>query len=279
MRGAGDHLSIGERIAFYRMRRGLTQSVLASLVGRSEDWLSKIERGERAIRRLDVLTELARVLRVTLGDLLGQPVLVEDERSDDDVPAIRDALMSPQRLSRVLFAPDERRHPDVLATEDLTTATWTDYQNGQLGRTIAILPRLISAAQALEGERSRAGWRVSARIHHLAATTLSKIGEADLAWIAAERAMGAADQSDDPIVLASAARAGTHALLSLGRYDDALQLGEAARVWLADQVAAADPEALSLLGMLDLRMAIAAARRQDRATSTRMLARAEIAVD
>ncbi|WP_406176127.1 hypothetical protein [Streptomyces canus] len=29
MRGLGDHLSIGERIAFYRKRRGYTQEVLA----------------------------------------------------------------------------------------------------------------------------------------------------------------------------------------------------------------------------------------------------------
>ncbi|MGW4129901.1 helix-turn-helix domain-containing protein [Amycolatopsis japonica] len=53
MRGAGDQLSIGERIAFYRRRRGLSQAVLADLVGRTEDWLSKIEHGEREIRRMD----------------------------------------------------------------------------------------------------------------------------------------------------------------------------------------------------------------------------------
>jgi hypothetical protein len=47
MHGVGDHLSTGERIALYRARRGMAQSVLAGLVGRSEDWLSKIERGER----------------------------------------------------------------------------------------------------------------------------------------------------------------------------------------------------------------------------------------
>ncbi|HEY9412213.1 MAG TPA: helix-turn-helix transcriptional regulator [Jiangellaceae bacterium] len=276
MRGAGDHLSIGERVAFYRARRGLTQAVLANLVGRSEDWLSKIERGEREIRRLDVLTELARALRVTLGDLVGQPVLVEDDQSNDDVPAIRDALMSPQRLSRVLFVRDTRS-PDVQQIERLAAAAWDDYQAGGLGRAIAVLPQLITAAQALEGERVRDGWRVSARVHHLAATTLSKVGEADLAWIAAERAMGAADQSDDPLVLASAARAGTHALLSVGRYGDALELGETARSWLADQTDAGNAEALSLLGMLDLRMAIAAARRQDRPTATRLLDRAEVA--
>ncbi|MGH3447522.1 MAG: hypothetical protein ACRDP4_07850 [Nocardioidaceae bacterium] len=129
---------------------------------------------------------------------------------------------------------------------------------------------LIRTAQALESGAPRA-WAVSARIHHLAATTLSKIGESDLSWIAAERAMGAADQADDPLVLASAARAGTHALLAIGRYDDALQLGRTAASWLNSHVADHDPEALSLLGMLNLRMATAAARHQDRPTRNDLL--------
>jgi hypothetical protein len=114
-------------------------------------------------------------------------------------------------------------------------------------------------------------------VHHLAATTLSKLGESDLSWIAAERAMNAADNSDDALVLASAARAGTHALLAVGRYDDAIQLGQTARTWLAARLRDSDPAALSLLGMLDLRMAIAAARRRDRATATELLADAEAA--
>jgi transcriptional regulator with XRE-family HTH domain len=58
MRGAGDQFTIGERIAFYRARRGYTQVQLANLV---------------------------------------------DEQRNDNVPAIRDALMTPRRLSRVLY--------------------------------------------------------------------------------------------------------------------------------------------------------------------------------
>ncbi len=39
--------SLGERIAAYRRRRrrGLSQAALAGLVGRSESWLSQVERG------------------------------------------------------------------------------------------------------------------------------------------------------------------------------------------------------------------------------------------
>ncbi|MBW0101650.1 helix-turn-helix domain-containing protein [Pseudonocardia sp. KRD291] len=282
MRGAGDEMQIGERIAFYRQRRGYTQSQLAGLVGRSTDWLSKIERGERQIRRVDLLTELAGALRVSLGDLMGQPVLMEDDQERDNIPAIRDALMAPGRLSRVLFAAETGAPPDVRQAEQLVEFLWSDYQRGRIGEVVERLPRLIQAAQQLEdsaadrepGERRRA-WAMSARTHHLAATTLSKVGEADLSWIAAERAMKAADEAEDPLVLASAARAATHALLAVGRYDDALSLGETAARWLGPQVAAGDPDALSLLGMLHLRTAVAAARRQDRAAADELLAHAE----
>ncbi|UPK73167.1 helix-turn-helix domain-containing protein [Nocardioidaceae bacterium SCSIO 66511] len=285
MRGAGDQFSIGERIAFYRRRRGLTQGVLAGLVGRSEDWLSKIERGERDVRRLDVLAEVAQALRVTMGDLLGQPVLVEDEHNEDDnVPAIRDALMAPRRLSRVLFGRNEAAPIEVGPVQRLAEMAWSDFQRGRLGSTISALPSLIASAQQLEDAAgdlvdARAAWAVSARIHHLGASTLSKIGEADLAWMAAERAMQAADQSDDPKVLASAARAGTHALLAVGRYDDALSLGATASSWLRDRVEDDDPEALSLSGMLQLRTALAAARHQDRGTRTDLLHQASAAAD
>lgn len=288
MRGAGDLSTVGERIAFYRARRGYTQTQLANLVGRRTDWLSKIERGERSLRNVDLLADLARVLRVTLPDLLGQPVLLEDAQERDDVPAIRDALMAPTRLSRTLFGSElaPKRPLDPVRQGKLVEFLWSNYQAGRLADVIAGLPEQIRAAQALEdqasersNESTQQAWAVSARTHHLAATALSKIGESDLAWIAAERAMKAADESADPLVLASAARAATHALLAVGRYDDALSLGETAARWLAPRVADGDPEALSLLGMLHLRTAVAAARHQDRATATELLGRAALAAE
>ncbi|MER7955175.1 helix-turn-helix transcriptional regulator [Streptomyces sp. NPDC096030] len=286
MRGLGDHLSIGERIAFYRKRRGYTQEVLAGLVGRSTDWLAKAESGRRKPPRIDMLADLARILRVPLGDLVGQSMLVEDEKRQDDVPAVRDALMSPRRLSRLLFGPEvDAQLPTPAPAALRVEKAWTDYQSGRLGSVIAALPALLQAAQELEDRAARREedrhdcWAVSARTHHLAATVLAKIGESDISWLAAERAMQAADASDDHLVLASAARSGTHALLANGRYEAAMELGDATANWLAPRVAQSDPAALSLLGMIHLRAAVAAARHQDRSTATRLLARAEELAD
>ena len=61
----------GQRIARARRRRGLPQAVLAGLVGRSESWLSQVERGKRSVDSHSVLLRLAEVLRVDLEELTG----------------------------------------------------------------------------------------------------------------------------------------------------------------------------------------------------------------
>src|SRR5580658_8271972 len=61
----------GPRIARARRRRGLSQTVLAALVGRSESWLSQVERGKRSIDSHAVLTQMAQVLHVQIEELTG----------------------------------------------------------------------------------------------------------------------------------------------------------------------------------------------------------------
>jgi hypothetical protein len=96
MRGMTDRLSIGERVRWYRIRRGLSQEALAGLVGRTVDWLSKAERDVIPLDRLPVIKSLADALDVSLGDLLAEPSLVDWTPADagpGSVPALRDALM------------------------------------------------------------------------------------------------------------------------------------------------------------------------------------------
>jgi transcriptional regulator with XRE-family HTH domain len=88
-------MPIGDRIAYWRQRRGLTQRVLADLIGRSESWLSQVERGIRSVDRMSVMLDLASVLHVKVTELTGQPLSLAPNGGVDFDPVadIRHALL------------------------------------------------------------------------------------------------------------------------------------------------------------------------------------------
>ncbi|WP_426569177.1 helix-turn-helix domain-containing protein [Streptomyces canus] len=55
----------------------MSQEVLAGLVGRTVDWLSKAENNRLELDRLSVIKSLADALDVSLGDLLAEPTLMD----------------------------------------------------------------------------------------------------------------------------------------------------------------------------------------------------------
>ena len=61
----------GARIARARRRRGLSQAVVAGLIGRSKSWLSQVERAVRGVDSHAVLLPLADVLHVEVEELTG----------------------------------------------------------------------------------------------------------------------------------------------------------------------------------------------------------------
>jgi transcriptional regulator with XRE-family HTH domain len=108
-----ENLTVGERVAWYRRRRGMSQEVLAGLVGRSADWLQRAENNRIRLDRLSVIRDLAQVLDVSIGDLIGEPVLLDwtaDSRTQT-VPALRAVLMDYSQLSPLLATDNEPREP------------------------------------------------------------------------------------------------------------------------------------------------------------------------
>ncbi|MCA1709468.1 MAG: XRE family transcriptional regulator, partial [Actinobacteria bacterium] len=95
------------------------------------------------------------------------------------------------------------------------------------------------------------------------------------AWIAADRGLVAAQDSENPVVIGSLFRSVTHSLLSNGRYAEAVQLTQDAASYLQPGLANATPEYLSIYGTLFLAGSMAAARNEDRATTRTFLAEAE----
>ena len=62
--------TVGQRIQYLRERRGMTQEVLAGLVGKSTSWLKQVENGRlQQNPRLPIILQLAEALRIR--DLIG----------------------------------------------------------------------------------------------------------------------------------------------------------------------------------------------------------------
>ncbi|MCL7492845.1 helix-turn-helix domain-containing protein [Streptomyces sp. MCA2] len=281
MRGITEHLTTGERVAWYRHRRGLSQEVLAGLVGRTTDWLSKAENNRIELDRLSVITSLAKALDVSLGDLLAEPTLLEwsNDSGRRTVPALREALMDYKQLTPLLGSPPDE---DAPALEDLRAnvkEALDAYQVSRYGFATRRLPLVLTDALAashayrgLEGQEAHAQLALA---YHGAAMVLGKVGESELAWIAADRGLAAAQQSGRNTVTGSLFRAVTHCLMATGRFTAAIQLVNDAAAVMQPGLGTANDEYLSVYGTLFLAGAMAAARAEDRSTTQTFLREAD----
>lgn len=277
----GSDLTIGERIAWYRRRRGMSQEVLAGRVGRTVDWLSKIENNRIGLDRLSIIKVVAAVLDVTVGDLLAEPSLMDwpSGNGQRTVPALRDALMSYRQITPLLGDVQINERPDLDSLTREVEEAWADYQASKYLRLTHRLPLLLAEAQSAadeysgtEGERAH---RLLALVHHSAAALLTKLGETDLSWIAADRGLVAARSSGDVAVTASLLRSVTHALLSNSRFDAAVQLTKDAAAFLQPSLVDGSPDLLSVYGMQFLAGSVAASRAEDRSTTRSFLDEAD----
>ncbi|MET7950424.1 helix-turn-helix transcriptional regulator [Micromonospora sp. NPDC005324] len=181
-----DDLPIGRRVARWRVRRSMTQQMLADRLRRSKSWVDKIERGARTLDRYSVIQELAHVLRVDPEVLLGQPQS-SPAGTPDGVDDIRAALAR-------YDIPQAPPQTDELRRQ--VGHAWLTYQHAHYGQLVRLLPGLLDAAQ---GARSA---ELLVHAYRITSSLLVKLGEADLAWLAADRAMSTA--ADDPLLAAAA---------------------------------------------------------------------------
>lgn len=74
------------------------------LVGRTEDWLSRVENGKIELDRLSAIRRLADALDVSIGDLVAEPTLLDwtTDSGTRTVPALRSVLMDYRQVSPLL---------------------------------------------------------------------------------------------------------------------------------------------------------------------------------
>ena len=121
----------------------------------------------------------------------------------------------------------------------------------------------------------RAGvFELMAAAYQACSAALAKLGEPEAAWIAADRAMAAAERAGNPMLVAAGASRLVSVFISARHYDQAEETARTAAEALRPLADGGDPQAMSLWGGLTLQRAVVAARANDPDTAYDQLERA-----
>ena len=267
-------VGIGDRVAAYRRRRGLSQVALAGLVGRSESWLSQVERGRRGVDSLTVVRDLAIALGTTPDTLTGIDLPVSSaEASHHATVALRRYV---DGCSQLLTAPQT---PTATAgqLQAEVEALNTTYQGARYAEALAACPQLLAAVDALlRVDDGPDTVHVYVGAYVVTAKILHKIGESRLAALAADRAAAmAARLGASGRDRGLAAREVVGALLAAGQVLAAEALAANMAAVLEADPDADTPDLVSLRGSLLLLAAVIAARRTERFLALERLRAAE----
>jgi len=262
----------------------MSQQVFADRLGKSKSWVDKVERGVRRLDKFSVVYEIADVLQLDVQLLLGK----DPQRRPDsincidqvEVEEIRAALERYDQISAYFHAPPEP--PALPEMRKAVGHAWLTYQHAKYGVLARALPKLLRDAQAadtaLAGNASSPdAAHLLGEVYQIASSTLRKLGECELAWLAADRSIAVAQRADDPLLAGTATYRVALALLSMGRARPALEVNVniANRLATGDGDGASEPERQSVYGALLLQASMAAARIGDMATVRDLLAGAE----
>lgn len=261
-------LSIGDRIRLHRLRAGLTQEEAAGLAGVSLSLWRKWEQGSRSVDTFSRLVDIAQALRVDdLRHLTGLPLPMAPggEPRHEAVGPLRAAI------ARHPVLRPAGPVPDLDQLDRRVQAAWSAAQAASPWRyahTGAVLPELVVDAEAAARaslDPARAA-RLAGAVYLLARAWAKWVGEHDLALLAAERGLTAAERAADPALLAAAAWNMAQALSTRGEAEEAQLVVQDALTATAADVASehAPPDLLSAWGALHLIGMVAAVRLDDR---------------
>ncbi|MFD0685530.1 helix-turn-helix domain-containing protein [Actinomadura fibrosa] len=217
-------LSVGQRIQYYRERRGMPRDVLGGLIGRNGRWIKAVERGEIGQPKLPTLLSIAEALRLRDVATLtgGKPVPMSMFRGPGH-PALSTVRAAINTVAvSTADAPPPLRH--LQARLD---AAWRARHAAPDHRTVlgSLLPELIRdakrASRALEGADRRRALAILSEVYSLTQFYAAYQPDSGLLWRIAERSIMAAEESEDPRAFGGAVWLLTEAHRDAGDFDAA----------------------------------------------------------
>ncbi|MFD9629886.1 helix-turn-helix domain-containing protein [Streptomyces violascens] len=271
---------IGRRVRRARLRLGMPQADLATALGKTQGWVSKMERGLIELDRVGLLNLVAAELHVHPNDLIGRPYASSPAENQWQVSA--SSIM--RELRRYDLAPVFDGTPR--ASGDLWREMTRLHRLRDAAANVAILrvlPDLLREARALaevsaghEREEAYAIYAVGCKFAHTAAHSL---GHPELIAMAAERAAWSARLSGDPVMPALADWMRVWDMWATADWDDSLTLSDKAISGVQRDYERGDPLAVRMWGTLQLRAAVSAARGGRAAETEERIGHAKAAAD
>ncbi|WP_030682721.1 helix-turn-helix domain-containing protein [Streptomyces sp. NRRL B-1347] len=270
---------LGRTLRRLRRLASLSQEELAERSDVSVDVIRQLEQGRKHSARLPTLHALANGLGVELTTLLGDPPAVSSTGENDGprFVAVRRAIMP------TLWAP-EARPPgpgfSMARLREQIAEGWTQYHAAEFDAVMKALPDLISdarSAAAAAGDTADrgAGFAALGKALQLAGHVAVRMGKTDLALISLERAIDAARQSCDPLLVPMVVNSTAWAYQRQGRLEDALGIALHAAADMADAGHTGTADGLKVWGALTMSAATSAARSGDYERAAAMMETAE----
>lgn len=269
---------LGRTLRRLRRLASLTQEELAERAGVSVDVVRQLEQGRKHSARLPTLHALANGLGVELTTLLGDPPAVASSGENDGprFVAVRRAIMP------VLGGPEPEVPGDDFSLERLReriAAGWTQYHSAEFDTVMEALPDLIADARtataSADGEVRRAGFGALGKALQLAGHVAVRMGKTDLALIGLERAIEAAGQAGDPLLVPMIVNSTAWTYQRQGRLDDALGIALRHADDLVGEGRLDTADGLKVWGALTMSAATSAARSGDYERAAAMMETAE----
>jgi transcriptional regulator with XRE-family HTH domain len=266
----------------------MSQQVFADRLGKSKSWVDKVERGVRRLDRFSVIDQIAEVLGIDVELLVGSPARRRGQPAERpvgpaEVDEIRTALERCDLIGMLTQPAGDA--PDLSELRKSVRHAWLTYQSARGGVLARALPGLLRQTQAADvahsgGDGASQSAHLLGQVYQIASSALRNLGENQLAWLAADRAVSVAERAGDELLAGVASFRVGMALLALGRARSALEVN----LSVANQLAPADsrqatPQRLSVYGMLLLQGTMAASRLGDEVTVRELLAAAADAAD
>jgi len=231
-----------------------------------------VERGIKSVDRLSVLLDMARILHVDVESLTGRPWQLAPNGGHiaQGLDDVRRVFTQYGHLLGIDAAPV----PPLPELRYQVATLHEDYQAARYETVVRRLPGLLTAVDGIPRQpaRDRAEFLpayVSAYVG--AAKLLTKLGVADLAAVAADRAATIAVEANSLAARGMAAYQVVCALLRADRTAEAERLAVDMAQEIHRSTTSTSPTLTSVAGALWLIAAIAAARRTDRDEAWRRL--------